>query len=297
MKHNSLLLTSFAVIGLIVVSGAQIGVIANSHLVLQSEDNITVETNNIVMSVTGGGNVPFYTFWKLGNNDSVYRVQFTQIFEVNDNNDNGIYDINGDTRVAGIPYSLSSLTWEFSEIVSDDNGNHFNITSSNGIFTFANHIGEDANSLKFDVIINSTFQFNSSDSLLVLAFSLKQLNRQGNENINETGNSIGFDDAFFEIEDTAEDDNGVINVGLSYASESGLGGQAYISYEQFSGQLIHDPTIGILTPSIENQTNNADEILGVFWSPEISIGLLSLTTLFASSISIFVLMALYKKRE
>lgn len=289
-----MILPSIVVISLMLLSGSQIGVIAQGPPVDVSSDNFTVDTGQITIKVTGGGNVPIYTFWETVNDDTEYRVQFTKIFEVFDDNSDGVYDQDTDRIVPGPPYALAALSWDFSEVTSDEDGSHFNISSSDGLFTFANHVGNDATSLKFDVIISEDFTFQSTESLLVLGFSLKNIENAGDETIEQVESSVAFDDAFFNIEETAQDENGDINVGLSTGSEEG-GSLAYIAYEQFTGQMVHDPTVGIDEDGI--QVDDTDQITVGLWAPGISKGLAALSALFATTITILIPMAYYKRKK
>ena len=43
---------------------------SNGLLTISANENINVETDLIGITITGGGNVPFYTFWDLENNTS-----------------------------------------------------------------------------------------------------------------------------------------------------------------------------------------------------------------------------------
>ena len=220
-------------------------------------DNIYVENENIAVKITGGQNVPMYSFWDPAQTESKNLVKFILLFEIIDENQDGTYNPEEDTEVPLSTQALPAMSWSFSEIDTlEDNTTHFNITSQGAAFTiqFRNHIGADA-SLKFDVVIeNYAFVSDSEDVMLVLGFQLLTGETEDEAETNsgeaeQTGERINFgDNAYFEAEPTADASGEAIGVGFSQGTEEGLP-LAYIAYERFDGTLVHDPTIGIASGS------------------------------------------------
>ncbi len=81
----------------------------------RSGDNVSLTTDTLAVEIKGGGNVPFFFFYKVGENETTYKLQLSQIFEAEDDNSDGVYDNGTDKKVAGSTLALSSLSWEFSD--------------------------------------------------------------------------------------------------------------------------------------------------------------------------------------
>ncbi|MHA1561717.1 MAG: winged helix-turn-helix transcriptional regulator [Promethearchaeota archaeon] len=213
--------------------------------------SIYVENENIAIQVIGGEYVPMYSFWDPSQTETKYSVKFIKLFEIIDQNQDGNYSEH-DTLVPESVQALPDMSWIFSEIeTAGDGTTHFNITSQGAAFTiqFANHFGTDA-SLKFDIIIeNYDFVSNNEDVMLVLGFNL--LVGESEEELTQSGNQINFgENAYFEAKSTATASGETINVGVTKGTDEGEESLAYVSYERFSGTLVHDPKIGIDTSII-----------------------------------------------
>jgi len=241
-------------------------------------DNIYVENENIAIRVTGGQNVPMYSFWDPAQTETKYDVKFILLFEIIDENQDGNYNPDEDTQVPLSTRALPAMSWLFSEIeTADDGTTHFNITNQGAAFTiqFRNHIGNDA-SLKFDIVIeNYEFVSESEDVMLVLGFHLLtgELETEEEEEPVQTGEQITFgEDAYFETEPTAIASGETINVGFSHGTEEG-DSLAYVAYERFDGTLVHDPTIGI--------SGGDDDAKDLISGPNVGllVALLSITTI------------------
>jgi len=214
-------------------------------------NNIYVENDNIAIKIVGGLNVPMYSFWDPSQDATKYDVKFILLFEIIDVDTNGLYDPEVDTQVPLSTLALPAMSWVFSEIViSEDNTTHFNITSQGAAFTiqFANHFGTDA-SLKYDIIIDDyEFVSDSEDVMLVLGFHLLEGEFEEGDEVEaeQSGDRIDFgENAYFEAESTATASGETINVGLTMGSDEGGEPLAYVAFERFDGNLVHDPTIGI----------------------------------------------------
>jgi len=238
-----------------------------------------VSTDSLIVKLTGGGNVPMYQFWSPNDNNTKYKVQFNQVFEAKDSasgGTNGSYDLGTDSKVPGQTLALSKLSWNFSPLQTKSNGDvNFNLTSSDGTFQFRNHLSANASSLKFDVVIKN-YQFKSQDSMLVLGFKIQVASGSSDNaaNTNQDGNSVKFDNGFFQSTDTATAGNSSVHVGMSTGSDSGS--IIYLAYGNFAGTtLVHDPTIGV--------SDSAQSLLGSNY-------------LFISIIALFVPVAIYRRK-
>lgn len=224
------------------------------------QGNVTIENENIVVNITGGGNVPKFSFNQPNSTDT-YRIQFHKMFEVVDTNANNVFDSSDETVVPQSVQALASWSWDFSDVQEVDGESTFNITSqgakspTKGNFEviFVNHLGDNASSFKFDVIVND-YEFTSEDenAMLVLAFSLTT--PDGDDEPEQENNSVEFGDAYMEVEETASSGDSSIGVGLTTPSNGSS--IAYIAYENFNGSFVHDPEVGFTEyTSSENSAN------------------------------------------
>jgi len=217
-------------------------------LVQGESDNFYMENDSIAIKVVGGQNVPMYSFWSLSDTDTVYNVKFILLFEAIDVDGSGDFN-EGDTQVPESTAALPAMSWIFSEIVTDDAGSHFNITSEGAAYTiqFLNHIGADAN-MKFDILIeNYEFVSDSADVLLVLGFHCYSDVAESEDDMEDGENKVNFgDDGYFEIEPTADAQGQSIDVGISKGSGEDDEPMIYLAFGDFEGgKIFHDPTIGI----------------------------------------------------
>jgi hypothetical protein len=228
-------------------------------------DNIYIKNDDIALKITGGQNIPTFSFWALGQNESAYTVKFNKLFEIVDKDGDGLYTPKNDSQVPASVQSLPSLSWNFSKIEKDANNvTNFNITSQGAAFTitFINHIGNNA-SLKFDVKIEKyTFISTDQNAKLVLGFHL--VSAKNGEPSKTKGNSTGekdrveIDGAYMESESNGTASGKNINAGLSNGKE-GKNNYVYLAFEKFNGTLFHDPTIGLMPGS---GADSEDEISG-----------------------------------
>lgn len=222
--------------------------------------------------------VPFYQFWETENNTTVYKIHFDTMFEYNDLNNNSQYDQYNDTIVGQSMTPLAQMTWELSDIVNGTDTISFNltgdVTGSNTnvdqdlIIQFRNHITKGDNELKFDVIINN-YTWKSDDSLLVLAYKLdNSANHIPNQRQSNVSTQARFGSGYMDSLKTATAGENSqlehqVQSRMTFGNATKFSNQDYkprifISYTHFSGDLVHDPTIG-LDQSTEN-TFNADEL-------------------------------------
>ena len=213
-------------------------------------------------------------------------------------------DLGTDKKVPASDLSLASLTWEFSELITETNSlgdvtaidfslntttGSRNPTADDTLIQFDNHIDrDDGAQLKFDVIIDN-YEFSSSESILVLGFKI-----QSQGDVSQDGQTVSFGDGFFHSEDTASDDNGEISVGLSQANEDG-NGKLYLAYEQFTGKMIHDPTIGVGSSPDGGVVEDTDQNLGDDSDvlPKLSKGSLITPTILATIVFLGIPVIIY----
>jgi hypothetical protein len=227
--------------------------------------------------------VPFYFFYATDNENETYRLQFDLMFEVKDLNSNGIFDPENETIVPNSILALASMNWELSEIEETSNGVSFNLTGTpltgDLVVQFRNHIqtvnGE--TSLKFDVVINNYEWTNDSeDVLLVLAYKLQTTDEPDDLSVSdhEDEESVTFGKGYFNSSTQADSSTGDdVKASLSTGKGSPENGddndhRIYISYTHFDGDLVHDPTIGLLSASADSDdqdgTSTPDDEDGTF---------------------------------
>jgi len=276
----------------------------------QSSDNLEVTTGQLVVKITGGGNVPRYQFWDRNANSTRYDIQFSQVFEAKDNPGKGTqnaYDLGTDTKVPGQTLALSKLKWNFSDVIQETNGNtHFNLTSSDGTFQFRNHLyANQANALKFDLVINN-YQFQASDSMLVLAFKFQGTPAVSQPLPNGSNSQVSFGNGYFSTSKSAMVGNKSLSVGLSTSSAGSS--MIYLAYQHFNGKtMIHDPSIGIsgMTTHSSSQgntdttqtTNSSSQSRSQIWQVAISPVTIGVSSFLATILAILVPLTLYQRNK
>lgn len=205
-------------------------------------DKLAVET------IAGWENVPKFLFWNPNDADApVYQVQFIHFFEAIDENNDGMYQKAIDQQVPASVIALPSWDWDFSDILTIDNVKHMNITSVDEEFEiqFRIHFGSDA-SMKFDIVVRDYVFVSSADNvLLVLGWHLISTKNTAELQIMDRNRlNIGGDDAYIKSDPVAFANQEQVNAQISSGDDEGQP-MAYISYERFDGDLIHDPIIGL----------------------------------------------------
>lgn len=229
------------------------------------------------LDVTGNGNVPKYDF-QLVSNDTVYSVQFMQFYEAIPQPD-GSLKKNGNSNIA-----LASLTWEWTDIIDDGNGDlHFVITAYDGghgnnkqfsSLVLTNHIKANvtmnsdnttlsAPLLKFDVEINDYAWVSTEENakvVLIFSFSSPGLHPEKKDG------KVMLGDAFFKAADSADSfdsPDSVTSVPVTTDYENGAG--IWVVYDHWTGKhLLHDPELGFGDePSSDNALMIALIVVGV----------------------------------
>jgi len=241
--------------------------------------NFEFQNDQVQIKVTGNGNVPSYFVTFLGNGEQ-FKLSFDSVFTADDKNGDGAYQKNDDSIIkskdGGFSKSLPSSSWEFTGPEKDPNdGIHFNITSvdlgqtnsggKNSVTPYEdakiqirNHVwSPQSASLKFDLLFDG-FDFGSTPerTLLVMQYQM-----QGNEfSINSADNQIliGTSGYFSYLPTATNNIGGVVNVGMSYILKANQL-TVYLAYPRFSGQLVHDPTVGVQTSTTTSDDSPAQK--------------------------------------
>jgi hypothetical protein len=273
---------------------------------------VVLETDTLAVEITGGQNIPAFFFWEIGNESVTYKVQFNQVFEAIDENSNGIFDLQNDSKVLNSQVSLASLEWDFSEflVVEEDNSPtevHFNITSTDSskgqgeaktlMIEFRIHFTAESE-LKFDIAVED-YEFINETAMLVFGFKLLTTM---NENTHRLQNRVQFGNGYFESEEIAESNGTALQVGLSAGSQDEQK-MIFLAYEHFDGSFVHDPTIGVtIADSTASQTDGdetTDQKTGTKNRvlPELSKADLFTSSVVASLVFILIPVAIYMKRK
>jgi hypothetical protein len=193
---------------------------------------VTLSTDAIEIKITGAGEVPHFHWWDPNTTDVDYHVMFVKLFEANDTNSNGVFDLGNDTMI-GAPFALPTTDWEISEFVTEGEGEnvtavHFNMTSTTThdprpdgpgnlppmaefdvMMQIRVHLDlEKPGEVKFDVVIDG-WDWTYEESILVLQFTVTESNHGQNQGSRDpagferTGTKFEFNNGYMEYEDTA----------------------------------------------------------------------------------------------
>lgn len=228
-----------------------------------------IQTNQAEISVTGGGNVPYYHL-QLNNSKSSYEVKFSGIQEFVDNNGDELFQ--NSESVQGSSLNFPSSGWDFSNFsnTTDSSGNiakidfNFTHTSNNGPnIQLRNHIDfSTGNQIKFDIVVDK-YQWKSTNDSAKLVISMQITG--GSLKNNTNNNDVTFGDAFLKSVSSAQTSGGDINVD----TQVGSGNTLYLIYGHFNSGFVHDPTFGAV---VGTSTNSSSVNTGVSleWFPIIS---------------------------
>ena len=230
-----------------------------------NNNNIYFENDYIAIRVTGNQNVPMFQFWRPTddatlNETTRYQIKFIKLFEYIDTDGDNIYNPENESKVPASTDALASLSWDFTEIITDDaNVSHFNMTSLGRDYTiqFRNHFDPSTASIKFDIVLEEyTFISDDENAALVLGFHLITVNQE----MVQEQNQIRFgNQGYFEVEPEAiAEGNETVEVGLSNGEENDQS-MAFIAFPRFEGKLVHDPTMGFLTEEFDPSDIESDD--------------------------------------
>ncbi|MHA2602011.1 MAG: hypothetical protein AM324_007775 [Candidatus Thorarchaeota archaeon SMTZ1-83] len=245
---------------------------------------VSLTTDTIGVKVSAYNQVPHFHFWD--ENDTTpgadYHVLFSNIFEANDTNDNGVYDAGVDHRY-GDPYTLPATDWDFSGFITEQDGDvitavHFNFTNSetyappvttvladmpismNLEIEIRVHINlTNSNQMKFDFSLEG-WEWMYEDSLLVFQFTVAESEHGQNAGTSEPadfnqdseGYRFEFGDAYMECAKYAFTGNGTHQVQMKASHGNTEQNQesksVYLAFEYFGNETLdYDPTLGVLS--------------------------------------------------
>ena len=227
---------------------------------------VTLTTPTLDVRVSTDGNVPHFMFWDPTFTDPstriLYHVQFIQLIEFNDMNDDGMFT-QGTDHVIDPILGLGQVDWDFSGFITEeDDGTttavHFNFTlnyvQGMGFETLSMELcchinATNNNELKFDVVI-SGWPWASTDTLLALRWDLMVQNpgmhhHQHAHRYRYENHTYSFDGAFFAYKHSANAGNETVDVTCNYEDHPEHT-RFYLVYPNFGDDLfVHDPVVGL----------------------------------------------------
>ncbi|MGY5854678.1 MAG: hypothetical protein RTU92_14005 [Candidatus Thorarchaeota archaeon] len=247
----------------------------------QAAGIVTLTTEEIDIKVTGANQAPHFHWWDPNNPTVDYHVMFVKLFEANDTNSNGVYDLGTDLML-GPAFALPAINWDFSGFdVDEENGSvtevHFNFTTTtshdprpDGPGGYGNlpdiqefdlmiqvlvHMDlSEPGEFKFDLVIDG-WVWSDSDSILVLQFNVAESNHGQNEGEREpagfqqkTQSNFTFGNAYMECAEEAFAAQNEVQVKASHGQPAGLEAaeSVYLAFEYFGNETLeYDPTLGI----------------------------------------------------
>ncbi|MGY5859501.1 MAG: hypothetical protein RTU63_09030 [Candidatus Thorarchaeota archaeon] len=242
---------------------------------------VSLTTDDIAIKVTGNNQAPHFHWWDPNTPDVDYHVMFVKMFEANDTNSDGVFN-NASDRVIGAPFALPTTDWDFSDFMTEDDGEnitavHFNFTTTSEYDPRPEGAGMDYGSLpsmpafnvsievrvhlnltnpgemKFDLIVEG-WDWTYEDSILVLQFTVTESTHgqlQGEDapsGFQRDGTKFQFDAGYFEYEEHAFAANNSLEVKASYGEGIGMeaGESIYLAFENFGDETLeYDPILGI----------------------------------------------------
>ena len=238
---------------------------------------VTLTTEELIVRVSSGGEVPHFLFWAPNTTGSpaqvTYHVQFHQIIEFNDTDADAAYTPETDIVVHPI-LSLAAIRWNFSDFVTDQEDDtvtlvHFNFTLDevqgqgyDDLFVQLRiHMNASTpNELKFDIVI-SGWPWTHPDTFLALRWDLMiqspgQHTFQHAHQTQYQNRTYSFDGAYYSYRNTANAGSAQVTVNSSIDEQTDRT-RFYIVYPNFSDETLeHDPTIGLVSSptTLNNET-------------------------------------------
>jgi hypothetical protein len=247
----------------------------------QSAGMVTLTTDEIEVKVTGNNQAPHFQWWDPNNPTVDYHVMFVKMFEANDTNENGAFDIGTDSMVGPV-FALPTINWEFSGFDTDTDGEnvtavHFNFTTtathdprpvgqggygelpplSDFELTIQVRVHMDLSEpgeFKFDLIVEG-WEWTFEDSIFVLQFTITESNHGQNQGERDpagfqemTQFNFTFGAAYMECADEALAAQNTLEVKASHGEGTGLeaGESVYLAFEYFGNETLeYDPILGI----------------------------------------------------
>lgn len=297
-KISMIWLTAMLVFGL-TVSGITQSTITYTY----NSGKVEIETDSVIIKVTGGSNVPFYQLsvkgadssevqpeeqtteessgasFKIGQSEETdpekeqkdekgltkYIIKFSSLSEFIDNNNNSEFDSNEEVKKSAI--NFPSQDWIFSNFTADKDSNdeiekiHFSFKTPTGVspgIELRNHINiAKSNEIKFDIVITD-YTWTSEDSDAQLAIKIQVLG--GSLKEGSGGNDLEFDKAYVNFVNTADGENGPVDVSVSLGNSNTF----YFIYDNFGSSLDHDPTFGAVPGASSGEGGSSGLSLELF---------------------------------
>jgi hypothetical protein len=220
---------------------------------------VDITTDEATISVTGGGNVPFYQIKLADNDSSNYQVKFSGLEEFVDKNNDG--EFQNSESVPQSKLSFPGQDWTFSgfETINDTSNVvekiDFNFTSSGTpMIELRNHIDvSNGNEIKFDIAIDN-YDWTSTNNSAKLV--IKMQITSGNLTKGSNSNDLTFGDAYFKSVSSAQTGDGDIDVSTQIENSNTF----FLIYSHFNSSFIHDPTFGAVAGSNTNTTSRGPGI-------------------------------------
>ncbi|MHA1712645.1 MAG: hypothetical protein ACTSW4_01170 [Candidatus Ranarchaeia archaeon] len=283
-------------------------------------NNFTVSIDNFTVRINTDTH-PLFSFWREENPDERYLVHLTDLIEFNDSNQDGVAQPSertplGTLALASGTWEVSPIINE----TEDDllKAVHFNYTLtgidvpffsglnlqfrfhlylenttivSNGIETFV----AGGTELKFDIVIEN-WPWASADNKLALRLlfvtgqhqTLQHRHMVRNQTQNQAmvwENEANTTQAYFRYNNqvTLKNSTSMQNRNVTSGLESDLNNPVlYIVYPYFTGQLVHDPTLGIIETTTE-ESSPVPSIFDIITHPYF-VGGLTLIVIIASMV-------------
>ncbi|KAL9653089.1 hypothetical protein ABK040_006308 [Willaertia magna] len=212
----------------------------------------TVTTSSITLKITGGSNVPKFSFGvkqansTTGSSDD-YSVMFQKVYQV-DSSGKKI----GPTNVA-----LPSYGWTFRDFNQGSGNNTLSFTLESTTIPKGNpylgvvvHLTDTATNFKFDVGI-SNVTWNAAASKLYFCFNFQQKGSNATLGTSQS-NRVTFGGAYFSITPTAtvpDANNKQVNATLLGDADTDASSYC-IAYDNWNStlRLVQDPTVGLTSP-------------------------------------------------
>ncbi len=245
---------------------------------------VSLTTNDIDVRVTTYNQAPRFQWWNTSSQGLAYNIMFLKMFEINDVNENGAYDLGTDTP-AGAPSFLPSEGWTFSgfetiernsvvEFVTFNYTASVNFTSPTTItgppttstpapISDSNHNEvnlrisvhlniSNPSQIKFDVYL-SNWEWTADDSILVFHFIVTEslvgqdVGNTAPPNFTSDDNRFEFGAGYLEYAKSAIANDSSIPVAGTFQQSQDEGATAiYLAFSNFgNASLAYDPTIGI----------------------------------------------------
>jgi hypothetical protein len=268
---------------LLLALGVPFAAAQNNGIQYQESAGIaTLTTDDIDIKITGNNQAPHFHWWDPDSPDKDFHVMFVKLFEANDTNEDGVFDLDTDHMIGPV-FALPTTGWDFSDFdVEEEDGNvtavHFNFTSitehdprpggSSGnygnlpdmssfdvMIQVRVHIDlENPGEFKFDLIIDG-WEWTYEDSLLVLQFTVTESDHGQNQGDQDPAGftrddtKFSFENGYMEYEPTALAAQNTLEVKASYGEGTGqeAGESVYLAFENFGNETLeYDPTLGIV---------------------------------------------------